>query len=146
MMMTLIERYFGNCSLHRMDVRGDFRGSLIAIEAGSDVPFQIARVYYIYGTVPGVARGFHAHLALSQWAICVSGSCVMTIDDGSARQDILMDRPDLGLLIGPMIWREMRDFTPDCVLLVLASAAYDEADYIRDYNTFLAHARAGNAA
>ena len=130
-----------NCRLHRLDIRGDERGSLIALEGGGGVPFEIKRVYYIFATREGVERGFHAHADLTQLAICVSGSCTMSLDDGHLRADVRLDRPDLAVEIGSPIWREMRDFSPDAVLLVLASAPYDTNDYIRDYDEFLARAR-----
>ena len=123
-------------------VRGDERGRLVAIEGASDVPFGIARVYYVYGTTPGVARGLHAHRALNQLAVAVAGSCTMLLDDGEKRVTVRLDDPAVGLTMGPMIWREMSDFSPDCVLMVLADAAYDEGDYIRDYDAFLALAKA----
>jgi len=138
----LIRRYFDNCELLQLAVKGDERGSLVAIEGGGSLPFEIRRVYYIYGTLPDVARGFHAHKDLEQLAICVSGSCSMIIDDGRERREIPLGQPDQGLYIGSMLWREMHDFSPDCVLLVLASRHYDEADYIRDYAEF--RAIAGN--
>lgn len=118
---------------------GDERGQLVALEIGQEknVPFDIKRVYYIYHTEAGVSRGFHAHKALKQVAICVSGSCTMVLDNGKQRQSILMDCPTRGLLIESMIWREMHDFSDDCVLLVLASEHYDESDYIRNYDDFL---------
>ena len=118
-------------------MRGDERGSLIAIEGGANVPFQIARVYYVFGTKAGVDRGFHAHLELQQLAVCVSGSCTMVLDDGKQRVEVRLDSPTLALTIPPMIWHEMRDFSPDCVLMVLADAPYEESDYIRDYDAFL---------
>ena len=120
-----------------LQVRGDARGSLVAIESGRDVPFDIARAYYVFGTTPGASRGFHAHLALTQFAIAVAGACTMILDDGRDRIQVRLDSPAAGLLIPPMTWREMTDFTPDCVLLVLADAYYDESDYIRDYDDFL---------
>ena len=126
------------CRVHILSVRGDARGSLIALEGGTEVPFDIARVYYIFGTRPGVERGFHAHERLTQWAICVNGACTMRVDDGRVRADVVLDRPDVALQIGSMVWREMHSFSPDAVLLVLASAHYDPADYIRDYGQFLA--------
>lgn len=126
----------GNCRLHELHVRGDARGSLIALEGGRDVPFDIARVYYIFGTQPGACRGFHAHRSLQQWAVCVSGTCTVVIDDGRERKSVVLDTPTRALEIGPMIWREMRDFSADALLLVLASAPYEEPDYIRDYDTF----------
>ena len=116
---------------------GDCRGSLVAVEARKTVPFDIKRVYFIFGTKQGVARGFHAHKALKQVAVCVTGSCRMLLDNGLEKEEVLLDSPTKGLVIDDFIWREMHDFTPDCVLLVLASEYYDEDDYIRDYDDFL---------
>ena len=116
---------------------GDDRGSLVALEAEKTVPFEIKRVYYIFGTQQGVARGFHAHHNLKQVAVCVTGKCRMILDDGKNREEAWLDSPTKGLLIGDLIWREMHDFSEDCVLLVLASEHYDEADYIRDYEEFI---------
>lgn len=127
----------GNCSLRTLSIRGDQRGNLIALENEGEVPFTMQRIYYLYGTAPGTARGFHAHRALHQFAVCVSGSCTFLLDDGSERQDVVLDRPDVGLHIQPMVWHEMRDFSTDSVLLVMAAAPYDEADYIRSYEEFL---------
>lgn len=124
----------------------DERGALVAIEGGRLVPFEIRRVYYLYDAKPDAPRGFHAHRALRQAAICVSGSCRMVLDDGMRREEAMLDRPGRGLLIREMIWHEMHDFSPDCVLLVLASEHYDEADYIRDYETFAVLARNGKRA
>ena len=120
---------------------GDARGSLVALEAEKTVPFAIKRVYYIFDTQAGVARGFHAHQALQQVAVCVTGRCKMVLDDGVRREEAWLESPTRGLLIGNMVWREMHEFSPDCVLLVLASEHYDEADYIRDYETFLKQAQ-----
>jgi dTDP-4-dehydrorhamnose 3,5-epimerase-like enzyme len=116
---------------------GDDRGSLVALEAEKTVPFPIKRVYYIFGTKEGVARGFHAHKQLQQVAVCVTGKCRMILDNGTKREEAWLDSPTKGLLIGDLIWREMHDFSEDCVLLVLASEHYDEADYIRDYGEYL---------
>lgn len=122
-------------------VLGDERGSLVALEHGRNVPFDIRRVYYIYRTESGVSRGFHAHHNLRQVAMCVSGSCRMVLDDGVTREEVVMDCPTRGLLIEGLMWREMHDFSDDCVLLVLASELYDESDYIRDYDEFLREAK-----
>lgn len=116
---------------------GDVRGSLVALEAEKTVPFEIKRVYYIFGTQEGVARGFHAHRNLKQVAVCVTGKCRMILDDGKTCEEAWLDSPTKGLLIGDLVWREMHDFSDDCVLLVLASEHYDEADYIRDYQEFV---------
>lgn len=137
----MIEDFFPGCALYRHPVHADPRGKLIALEQMRTVPFDIARVYYLFANATGQERGFHAHRALHQWAVCVSGSCRILVDDGRKRHDILLDSPELGLHLGPMIWHEMRDFSPDSVLLVLASAHYDEADYLRDYDEFLALVR-----
>lgn len=126
-----------SCKLLPLPLRGDERGSLVPVEAGRQVPFDIRRVYTVFATKPGVLRGFHAHLATEQMAIAVAGGCTMILDDGLERRSVRLDRPDLALTIPPMIWHEMEDFTPDCVLMVLADAFYDEADYIRDYRRFL---------
>jgi len=118
---------------------GDERGELVALEIGKEkiVPFDIKRVYYIYRTARGVSRGYHAHKNLKQVAICVSGKCKMVLDSGTEREEVWLDTPTRGLLIESMVWREMHDFSPDCVLLVLASEHYDESDYIRDYQEFM---------
>jgi dTDP-4-dehydrorhamnose 3,5-epimerase-like enzyme len=116
---------------------GDDRGSLVALEANKSVPFDIKRVYFIFGTQQGVSRGFHAHKNLKQLAVCVTGSCRFVLDDGKAREDIVLNSSTTGLMIEDLTWREMHDFTPDCVLMVLANQHYDEHDYIRDYQDFL---------
>jgi len=116
---------------------GDERGSLIALEGNKSVPFNISRIYYIFGTKENVSRGFHAHRNLKQVAICVMGSCRFVLDDGNQRDEIVLDNPATGLLIEDLIWREMSDFSSDCVLVVLANKYYDENDYIRNYSDFL---------
>lgn len=116
---------------------GDERGSLVALEAEKSVPFVIKRVYYIFGTKTGVSRGYHAHKKLQQVAICITGSCRMILDDGQQRSEVLLNSPNKGLVIGDLVWREMHDFSKDCVLLVLASEHYDESDYIRNYDDFI---------
>lgn len=120
---------------------GDERGSLVALESERSIPFKIERVYYIFGTKDRVSRGYHAHRNLKQVAVCVTGSCRFILDDGFERQEVVLDSSTKGLLIEGLIWREMHDFTPDCVLMVLASDYYDENDYIRDYHQFVKEAR-----
>jgi dTDP-4-dehydrorhamnose 3,5-epimerase-like enzyme len=115
---------------------GDERGHLIAVEAEKSVPFQIRRVYYIFGTKEGVERGFHAHKNLQQVAISVTGSCEMVLDDGQSETTIIMEPLSRGVLIEPKVWHYMRNFSPDCVLLVFADQHYDESDYIRNYDEF----------
>ncbi|MCP1601242.1 dTDP-4-dehydrorhamnose 3,5-epimerase-like enzyme [Aeromonas caviae] len=124
-------------------VLGDERGSLLALEGNKNIPFDIKRVYYIYGTQNGVARGFHAHKELKQVAICLNGSCRFVMDNGIEKSDVVLNSPSQGLLIDTMQWHEMYDFSSDCILLVLASNVYDEADYIRNYDDFLQLAKRG---
>ena len=120
---------------------GDERGSLIAIEQGYNAPFDIRRVYYIFDTKDKVTRGNHAHKSLKQIAIAVKGGCTFILDNGKEREEICLNNPNKGLLIEGLIWREMINFTSDCVLIVLASEHYKENDYIRDYNKFLEEAK-----
>lgn len=119
------------------ETNGDERGSLIALESYKNIPFDIKRVYYIFDTKLDVIRGLHAHKKLSQVIVCLKGSCCVVLDNGSTKKQIVLNNPNKGLLIKSMVWREMRDFSKDCVLLVLASEHYDESDYIRDYDDFL---------
>lgn len=121
----------------KLQSHGDERGSLIALEQGVNIPFEIKRVYYIFDTKEGVARGHHAHQNLSQIAVVVRGSCDFVLDNGKERIDIRMDNPLEGLIINSMTWREMSNFSDDCVLMVLASQLYNEDDYIRNYDDFL---------
>ncbi|MDH1700757.1 sugar 3,4-ketoisomerase [Comamonas terrigena] len=118
-------------------VLGDERGSLVSIEQGKLIPFEIQRIYYLYNTGKDISRGFHAHRQLRQVAICVSGACRMVLDNGHVREEVWLDCPTKGLLIESMTWREMHDFSTDCVLMVIASMPYDESDYIRNYQAFL---------
>jgi dTDP-4-dehydrorhamnose 3,5-epimerase-like enzyme len=118
--------------------KGDDHGWLIALENLQEIPFEIKRVYYIYGTQPGTRRGKHAHRALRQLAVCLKGSCRFYMNDGRDQHEFLLNRNDRGLLIEPMVWHEMDEFSDDCILLVLASGAYDESDYIRVYSEFAA--------
>lgn len=118
-------------------VHGDHTGSLVALEKGADFPFEIKRVYYIWGTDRDVVRGHHAHKNLEQVVVCTSGSCDFVLDDGVRRETFHLDSPTRGLYIKNNVWREFTNFSPDCVVMVLASEHYNEADYIRDYDAFL---------
>ena len=119
------------------------RGNLTFLEEAKEIPFNIKRVYYLHNTAKGVSRGFHAHKKLEQIAICVAGSCEIILDDGFNRETFLLDTPDVGLYIGNYVWREIHNFSSDCVLLVLASTKYEENDYIRDYQIFMAEVQNG---
>ena len=125
----------------KLVAHGDYRGQLIALEENKNIPFDIKRVYYMYDTVAGVIRGKHAHKSLQQILICVHGSCTVKLDDGRETAEIRLDKPDEGLYVSNVVWREMYDFSPDAVLMVLASELYDESEYIRDYGEFLEYIR-----
>ena len=116
---------------------GDERGQLVALEEFNDIPFEIKRVYYMYDTKEGVRRGFHAHKELEQILICIHGSCKILMDNGTEKKVVSLEKPYEGLYIANDIWREMYDFSPDAVLMVLASEVYNEDDYVRDYDEFI---------
>ncbi|KMJ46239.1 dTDP-6-deoxy-3,4-keto-hexulose isomerase [Xenorhabdus khoisanae] len=120
-----------------LQIHGDERGALVALEEAKNIPFAIKRVYYMFNTGTSVRRGLHAHRRLKQVAIVLRGSCRFVLDDGRERIEVLLDNPQQGLLIESIIWREMYDFSSDCVLMVLADNLYDESDYIRNYDEFL---------
>jgi dTDP-4-dehydrorhamnose 3,5-epimerase-like enzyme len=124
-------------SVIELKLIGDERGSLISLEGNKNIPFDIKRIYYIFNTKKGVERGFHAHINLKQIAIAVKGSCTFVLDDGQKRKEVNLSNPNQGLFIEGLIWREMKDFSEDCVLVVLASEHYNEKDYIRSYDKFL---------
>ena len=116
----------------------DNRGYLSVIEGGIDIPFEIKRIYYLY-MVPEAARGAHAHKELQQLMIATSGSVHVTLDDGTEKKTVVLDKPWKGLLVVPGLWRDLDNFSGGTVLMCLASEKYDEGDYIRDYDEFLAY-------
>lgn len=126
-----------NYKLIKMNVFGDERGKLISLEGGKNIPFDIKRVYYIYDTLPEQDRGMHAHKELEQVIVAMDGACTFVLDDGKNREEVVLNRPDIGLYIGKNMWREMKNFSYGCKLMVLASTHYDESEYIRDYDEFL---------
>lgn len=115
---------------------GDQRGALVVAESNKSIPFEVKRLYYIFDAQSDVPRGFHAHKALKQIAFCIQGKCKMLMDDGISKEEVWLDQANKGLLIPPMIWHEIHNFSKDCVLLVMASDYYDESDYIREYSSF----------
>ena len=117
-------------------------GNLFIAEARQQVPFDIKRVYFINTLANQKAiRGKHAHRELQQGIFCISGSFNLHLDDGETKQRIRLNDPSCGILLGPFLWHTMSSFSYDCVILVLASAGFDEADYIRDYDEFQRVAR-----
>ncbi|WP_101722930.1 sugar 3,4-ketoisomerase [Eggerthella timonensis] len=119
----------------------DSYGSLVAIEESDTIPFPVTRVYYIFDVGDGIRRGFHSHKDLDQALICVNGSVRIFIEDDEGSEVVLLDDPKKALHIGPMVWREMFDFSDQAVLLVLASRHYDTSDYERDHDAFLKKAK-----
>lgn len=118
---------------------GDERGNLVVIEGdGMDIPFEIKRVFYIYGSDSEVIRGQHANRETEFLLVNVSGTSKVKIDNGTESEVILLNRPRMGLYLSSMVWKDMYDFSEDSVLLVLASKHYDASEYIRDYSDYLA--------
>lgn len=133
-----------NIKILKFQRHDDSRGSLIALEACKEIPFDIKRVYYLFGIKGGARRGFHAHKKLSQVLICLSGSCTLFLDNGEEKKDFVLDNPSIGLFISHDVWREMYNFSNDAVLMVLASECYDESDYIRNYDDFINYLKERN--
>ena len=117
---------------------GDERGNLVVIEGdGMDIPFDIKRVFYIYGSDSTVVRGQHANKETEFLLVNVNGTSKVRVDDGKESAIIELNRPRMGLYISSMLWKDMYDFSEDSVLLVLASKHYDGNEYIRDYNDYI---------
>jgi hypothetical protein len=116
----------------------DDRGSLVVAELGQALPFDIARFFVISGVPRGASRGEHAHRRCEQFLVCLSGSVVAEVDDGTSRQEVILDRSDLGLYMPAMTWGTQHTYSADAILLVLASRRYEVEDYIDDYDEFLA--------
>lgn len=125
------------CRIIDLPKIADARGNLTFVEADRHVPFEFRRVYYLYDVPGGAERGGHAHKALNQLIVAMSGSFDIHLDDGTSKKSFHMNRSYFGLYVCPMIWREMDNFSSGAVCLVLASNYYDESDYYRSYEDFL---------
>ena len=132
-----------HCKILEMPKINDPRGNLTFIESNNHIPFKINRVYYLYDVPGGAARGGHAHKALHQLIIPISGSFDIHLDDGHSKKTVHLDQSHCGLYVCPMIWREIDNFTPNAICMVLASNLYSESDYYRDYNDFLTDVKIG---
>jgi dTDP-4-dehydrorhamnose 3,5-epimerase-like enzyme len=132
-----------DCTIIDLPRINDPRGNLTFVEAGRHIPFAIQRVYYLYDVPGGAERGGHAHKALHQFIIAMSGSFDIHLDDGQLKKMVHMNRSYYGLYVCPMIWREIDNFSSGAVCMVLASDFYDESDYYRDYSNFLADVKQG---
>ena len=126
-----------SCRRFVFDVHGDERGQLVVVEGGKDIPFEIQRMFYIYGTAPGVSRGNHANRRSEFLLVCLNGSAVIDIDDGQNKDTVVLKDKNEALYMPCMVWKEMRDFSDDAVLLVMSSEKYDADEYIRDYDQFI---------
>lgn len=126
------------CKRIELPVVADPQGDLAFAEAESHVPFPIARVFYVYGVPADAARGGHAHLALEQAVFCLAGRMEITVDDGRRRRTHVLDDPRAGIYLPPLVWHDLGGFSSGTVYLALTSADFDEGDYIRDYDEYLA--------
>lgn len=129
------------CEIIDLPRINDPRGNLTFVESTRHIPFTIQRVYYLYDVPGGAARGGHAHKALHQLIIAMSGSFDIHLDDGDSKKTVHMNRSYNGLYVCPMIWREIDNFSSGAVCMVLASNYYDELDYYRDYHQFIIDAQ-----
>ena len=132
--------------LHRLPLIDDIRGMLSFAEFERQVPFPIKRYFVVFGVSSAYVRGEHAHKTLHQFLVCVHGRCNVVVDDGKALREFILDSPSVGVYVPPMVWAVQYRYSPDAVLLVLASDYYDPQDYVRDYATFLALRREYDAA
>lgn len=119
------------------NVRGDERGKLVIVEGNQDIPFDIKRIFYIYGSDKDVVRGQHANRESEFVLINVSGSSKVRVTDGKNEKIFVLDKPHTGIYIPKMVWKDMYDFSEDSILLVLASEHYDGAEYIRDFDEYV---------
>ncbi|MGF6526676.1 sugar 3,4-ketoisomerase [Variovorax sp. PvP013] len=126
------------CKLIELPKISDPRGNLSFIESGQHIPFDIKRVYYLYDVPGGSDRGSHAHKTLHQFIVAMSGSFDVVLDDGRAQKRIHLNRSYYGLYVCPMMWRYLDNFSSGAVCMVLASAHFNEKDYIRDHGEFMA--------
>jgi hypothetical protein len=131
------------CRIIELPKVANARGNLSFIESCRHIPFEIKRVYYLYDIPGGERRGGHAHKCLQEFMIAASGSFEVLVDDGHRSEKFHLNRSYYGLYLPPMVWRELNDFSSGSVCLVLDSDFFDEADYIRNYQTFRAIIESG---
>lgn len=134
-----------NCTIiHLSKHHSDRKGNLSVVENQETIPFNVKRIYYLYDVPGGEERGAHAHKALSQLIIAVSGSFDVVLDDGKVKRTYTLNRPYEGLYVVPGMWRELKNFSSGSVCMVLASDVYNKEDYIRDYNNFINYKKSIN--
>lgn len=128
----------GGATLRRLNLRADANGSLAYAEVGSGLPFTPKRMFTVWDVPSGAVRGRHAHRTCQQFLVCTHGSIRVQVEGREGDMEFILDSPHLGLYLPPMVWAELRGHSQGATLLVLASHAYDESDYIRDHGVFLA--------
>lgn len=139
------EQMIEKCRMIEFPQKGDDRGHLVIVEGNQDIPFEIKRVFYIYGSDKDVIRGKHANYNTEFVLINVAGTSKVKVDDGTEQKIFSLDRPHTGIFLPRMVWKDMYDFSEDSVLLVLASEHYDETEYIRSYPEYLEIMKQKNA-
>jgi hypothetical protein len=127
-----------DCSMISLPINHQANGNLTAVSNGIQVPFDVKRVYYLYDVPGGFSRGGHGHLELQQLILALSGSFDITVDDGKVKRTFHLSRPNMGLFMPSGLWRELDNFSSGSICFVLASIEYDEKDYFRDYDKFVA--------
>lgn len=132
-----VGRASGKASVQRLKYVADMRGNLSVSEFPQDIPFDPKRYFLIFDVPNQEVRGSHSHKECEQFLICVKGSVNVMVDDGAARSEVVLDSPDLGVYIPPLVWGTQYRYSEDAVLLVFASHPYDDTDYIRSYQEFL---------
>jgi len=135
--MELKDNTVYDCSVIDVSKVHNESGNITVVENGENIPFDVKRIYYLYDIPGGEVRGGHAHYELEQFIIAASGSFDVVLDDGKNKKRVTLNRPNLALHIVPGLWRELDNFSSGSISMVLASHAYDESDYIREYNNFL---------
>ncbi len=130
-----------DCKKVDFQLRGDERGNLVVVEGNLQVPFDIKRLFYIFGVESNAVRGEHANLYSEFMMICIAGNCKVRLFDGYDEDIIVLQKPHQGLYIPKMIWKEMYDFSKDCILLVLSDKHYDATEYIRNKAEYMAKIR-----
>jgi len=126
-----------DCALIYLNQLGDRNGHITAINNDKDIPFEVRRVFYLYDIPGGESRGAHAHKDCHQFLVAASGAYEVLLNDGKTQRQVMLNRPNMGLHIPPGIWASEINFSSGSICLVMASHAYNEADYIRDYEGYL---------